>query len=253
MDNLLTTRQIQELIRVDRITVYRMLKDGRLRGFKVGGQWRFPRRDIEAWLQEQQAGLGGTSAALLPTDSSAPLSQALPIGCTTAIQGLCAEMVDVAVVTTDLDGRPLSGVSNPCAFCSLVLSTEAGRQSCASSWRQRPDGEIYACHAGLLCASAVIAIGGQPVGLAAACQFTTAGTGEPEPGWQADLTGLAAGLGVAESDLKAAADSVRAISESDRARISKLVRRLAEAFSEIGQERLYLLGRLEKIAEMSRL
>ena len=35
-------------------------------------------------------------------------------------------------------------------------------------------------------------------------------------------------------------------------RIRELVRRLAETFSEIGQERLNLLGRLEKIAEMSR-
>ena len=40
MNDLLTTRQIEEILKVDRITIYRMLGDGRLRGFKVGGQWR---------------------------------------------------------------------------------------------------------------------------------------------------------------------------------------------------------------------
>jgi excisionase family DNA binding protein len=53
VDDLLTTRRLQELLRVDRITIYRMLNDGRLRGFKVGGQWRFSRRKIEAWLEER--------------------------------------------------------------------------------------------------------------------------------------------------------------------------------------------------------
>lgn len=47
MDDLLTTRQLQDLLRVDRITIYRMLNDGRLRGFKVGGQWRFSPREVE--------------------------------------------------------------------------------------------------------------------------------------------------------------------------------------------------------------
>ncbi|MCA9947998.1 MAG: helix-turn-helix domain-containing protein, partial [Anaerolineales bacterium] len=38
MEDLLTTRQVQELLQVDRTTVYRMRKDGRLTGVKVGQQ-----------------------------------------------------------------------------------------------------------------------------------------------------------------------------------------------------------------------
>ena len=49
-DTLLTTRQVQELLRVDRITVYRMLNDGRLKGVKIGQQWRFPAREVERLL-----------------------------------------------------------------------------------------------------------------------------------------------------------------------------------------------------------
>ncbi len=44
MEDLLTTREVQELLKVDRITIYRMLQDGRLHGMKIGQQWRFPKR-----------------------------------------------------------------------------------------------------------------------------------------------------------------------------------------------------------------
>ena len=57
IDSLLTARQLQDLLQVDRITIYRMLKDGRLEGFKVGGQWRFSRQTVQRWLNQQQSGL----------------------------------------------------------------------------------------------------------------------------------------------------------------------------------------------------
>ena len=34
-------------------TVYRLVKRGRLPGFKVGGQWRFNRRMLESWVANQ--------------------------------------------------------------------------------------------------------------------------------------------------------------------------------------------------------
>ncbi|MCA9936705.1 MAG: helix-turn-helix domain-containing protein [Anaerolineales bacterium] len=50
MDDLLTTKQVQDLLQVDRTTVYRMLKDGRITGVKVGQQWRFHRQEVENLL-----------------------------------------------------------------------------------------------------------------------------------------------------------------------------------------------------------
>ena len=253
VDDLLTTRQLQDLLRVDRITIYRMLNDGRLRGFKVGGQWRFSQREIEAWLEEQQAGPGRISALSPSVETSLPSSHVLPMTCIQAIQGVCAEALDIAVVTTAPDGIPLDGLSNSCDFCNLILSTEAGRQRCAESWRQQPDGQFHPCHAGLLCASLPIVVGGQPVALAAACQFTLPGPNGDTPSWQSNLPELAAGLGLAEAKLRAAVDSVQVIPANSQLRISRLLRRVADTFSQIGQERVNLLGRLEKIAEMSRI
>ncbi len=58
MDDLLTTKQVQDILKVDRITVYRMLNDGRLKGVKIGQQWRFPAREVERLLSGE-AGAGG--------------------------------------------------------------------------------------------------------------------------------------------------------------------------------------------------
>jgi excisionase family DNA binding protein len=253
VDDLLTAKQLQDLLRVDRITIYRMLDDGRLRGFKVGGQWRFSRRDIEAWLQKQQAGSSRTAPLALPAESAEPSSQVLPMTCIQAIQAVCAEALDIAIVTTGLDGVPLTGIDNSCRFCDLILSVEPGRLRCAASWRQPSNGQVHPCHAGLHCVSFPVAVGGQPVAIAAACQFATAGSNGAGPAWQPDLPALAAGLGLVESDLRAAVDSVRLIPESQLSRVVRLLRRVADTFSEIGQERVKLLGRLEKIAEMSKI
>ena len=45
MENYLTTKQVQDLFKVDRITIYRMLQDGRLKGVKIGNQWRCCQQD----------------------------------------------------------------------------------------------------------------------------------------------------------------------------------------------------------------
>jgi excisionase family DNA binding protein len=253
VDDLLTTRQLQDLLRVDRITIYRMLNDGRLRGFKVGGQWRFSQREIEAWLQEQQSGLGRTPTFPPSAENPLPSSHVLPMSCIQGIQTVCAEALDIAVVTTKLDGTPLAGVSNSCDFCNLILATEPGRRRCAGSWRQQPDGRVHPCHAGLLCASLPIAINGQPVAIAAACQFTSPGSNGADPAWPLHLPELAASLDLAEVELRAAAGSVPVIPADNLHRISRLLRRVVETFAQIGQERMNLLGRLEKIAEMSRI
>jgi excisionase family DNA binding protein len=251
VEDLLTTKQLQDLLQVDRITIYRMLNDGRLRGFKVGGQWRFSRRDIEAWLHEQRANLGFADS-LSPADIKiVPGSKALPISCVQAIQGVFAEALDIAAVTTDLDGTPLTEISNSCDFCNLILSTGEGRRRCEAAWQSVGNGLAHLCHAGLWCVSAPIRIGDQPIAITAGCQAaarSAEGTGQPR---QIPVSSLAADLGLSERELQATTGSVRSMAEDDLPRVAKLLRRVADTFSEIGQERLDLISRLQHIAEMS--
>ncbi len=59
----LTTRDLQELIRVDKSTIYRMAEDGRIPAVKIGRQWRFPEAAVHEMLgrmpQSEPAPPGG--------------------------------------------------------------------------------------------------------------------------------------------------------------------------------------------------
>ena len=35
-------------------TAYRLAAEGKLSGFKVGGNWRFKREDVQKWIEEQK-------------------------------------------------------------------------------------------------------------------------------------------------------------------------------------------------------
>jgi len=49
-EELLTVEEVAGYLKIDRITVYRMLARKKIPAFKVGGQWRFYRKMIDAWL-----------------------------------------------------------------------------------------------------------------------------------------------------------------------------------------------------------
>ncbi len=53
MADMLTAKDVQDLLQVDRSTVYRMAEAGRLPAIKVGKQWRFPAAQIEEWMTTQ--------------------------------------------------------------------------------------------------------------------------------------------------------------------------------------------------------
>jgi excisionase family DNA binding protein len=49
-ENLLTAEQVARYLKVDKFTVYRLVSQKKIPAFKVGSQWRFKRRMIDAWL-----------------------------------------------------------------------------------------------------------------------------------------------------------------------------------------------------------
>jgi excisionase family DNA binding protein len=50
---ILTIKQLSEYLMVSEKTIYRMLDRSLLPAVRVGAQWRFRKRDIDAWLDEQ--------------------------------------------------------------------------------------------------------------------------------------------------------------------------------------------------------
>ena len=55
LEPLLTVEDVAEYLHVGRITVYRLVAQKRLPGFKIGGQWRFKKEALEAWLMKSDS------------------------------------------------------------------------------------------------------------------------------------------------------------------------------------------------------
>lgn len=54
-DEILTVPEVAQLLKVAEKTVYTMAQKGELPAFKVRGQWRFKRVDIDQWIEQQKA------------------------------------------------------------------------------------------------------------------------------------------------------------------------------------------------------
>lgn len=51
-ENLLTTQQVAQYLKVDKFTVYRLVAQKKIPAYRVGNQWRFKKAMIEAWLMK---------------------------------------------------------------------------------------------------------------------------------------------------------------------------------------------------------
>lgn len=149
----LTARDVQELIRVDRSTIYRMAESGRLPAIKVGRQWRFPADAMQRWL-----GSHGES-------SDAPSTAG-----TQHLVDLFAELYGVMVIVTDIEGNPLTTVANPCGYFSAVSGEAAALERCVAEWRALGDQydfepRLRPSHLGFLCTRAFLRVGNELAGM----------------------------------------------------------------------------------------
>jgi excisionase family DNA binding protein len=58
---ILTLPEVAQLLKVAEKTVYTMAQQSEIPAFKVRGQWRFKRTDIDQWIEEQKAASRNTN------------------------------------------------------------------------------------------------------------------------------------------------------------------------------------------------
>jgi excisionase family DNA binding protein len=256
MDELLTTKQLMAMLQLDRSTIYRMLSEGRLPAVRVGGQWRFSRQAIDEWIQVQNLPASNEPKETMETCTAATYANAeiLPLSCVQPIQQVFALSSEIGAVTTDLDGKPLTTFSNPCAFCNLILATEKGRARCQDSRKKFADQNessphFVKCHAGLACARAQIVVQGTPIAMSFIGQFViddaTSLRGKTH------LAQVARACDVEETKLAKTAEQVRVLAGERAERLLNLLELVANTYSHIGEERLELISRLRQVAEIA--
>ena len=245
METLLSAKQVQEILHIDRTTIYRMLKDGRLSGVKVGQQWRFSASEVDDLLSGARR--------LANTESSVP-TDILPLHCMQPVQDVFAEIAQIGAVTTSPDGEPLTRISNLCSFCKLILDSEKGRKGCISCWKklaQQKEAapEFVSCHAGLQYARAAIEVRGNLIAMLVAGQvYAQPPVPEEET---ARIQQLAETYSINPFLLTEAAEDLTTLDDRKLGQLTGWLKDVAETFEEISAERADLMSRLQQIAEMS--
>jgi excisionase family DNA binding protein len=79
-DNIMTSAEVASYLRVNRQTIYKLLKSKALFGFRVGSDWRFYRDVIDQWRieREQVKPARERQLATLRQNASASVSVKLP-------------------------------------------------------------------------------------------------------------------------------------------------------------------------------
>lgn len=54
MARLLDIDELADYLRLKRQTIYNWLHQGKISGIKMGGVWRFDRKEIDEWLQSKR-------------------------------------------------------------------------------------------------------------------------------------------------------------------------------------------------------
>lgn len=162
---LLTVRQVQHLLRVDRSTIYRMAADGRLPAIRVGRQLRFTSEEIAALVHiGNQADVPDQSAVRATSHG------AVDPGAAAAAISVAADLLDVMMVVTDMSGQPLTPVVNQCPWFVEHAGDDGMLTACLTEWRALADDSDLAprFHRGALgfeCARAFIRSGPRLVGM----------------------------------------------------------------------------------------
>lgn len=54
VDQILTLKEVAAYLKLAEKTAYRLVNEGKLPGFKIGGSWRFKREDLETWIEAKK-------------------------------------------------------------------------------------------------------------------------------------------------------------------------------------------------------
>lgn len=108
-ETFLTTEEVLEYLQVNLRTVYRLIKAGKIPAVRVGRQWRFRKRDIDAWLDSQRPRGTGRAAAATPARPAglAAHARVLVVDDEASIRDLLVKTLALAEYEVDVaaDGR----------------------------------------------------------------------------------------------------------------------------------------------------
>lgn len=250
MAKMLTTKDVQAILQVDRSTIYRMVEAGQIPAVKVGKQWRFPADQVEGWLQRQTSAPSSASPAN-GSNNHHNLASLIPLACVQLIQDTFAEALGAMIVITDITGQPITQVSNPCGLFKVIHQAPHALQKCIEDWghlAQSLDLEpkLTPGHLGLLGSRGLVRVGSELKGMV----FIGGIAPAKWPPTETEVAALAAEFGLQPEALKPHLNEVFYLDRAQQTLILSQAQRIANILTHIVAERMALMGKLDTIAKL---
>jgi excisionase family DNA binding protein len=253
LTDLLTTHQVQDLLSIDRTTIYRMVQGGQLPAIRVGKQWRFARAEIDRWLRSQAAS-GATVQRAAPDGAAPTLADLLPLPSLQLIQDAFAEALGVMMVVTDMEGRPVTRVSNSCGLYETVIGNAEAATRCIQGWQRMAGGltmeaKFLPNELGLLCTRGLIRSGNELKGMV----FLGGIAPDDWPPSPEGIEAIAAHHGLDPECVQNSILAVHRLNRPERERALGFAQRLADICSHMMEDWSSLHRRLQAIASLTTL
>jgi excisionase family DNA binding protein len=246
MSEYYTVKQVEGLLKLNRITIYRMIQDGRLNGIKIGSQWRFSQAEIERIFGEK--------------DNSLPdqpeIQPGLPTQCFQTIQNLLTDISQLSSLVVDMRGNQITAISAPCSFCRAMISSQAGREACQVSWREiasrcSASHAVDTCHAGLNYAASPVYDHGEQIGAIITGQYYIQTPDRHEESER--VKKLASRYKIRADVLQKEILNVPILKAEQSIMVKSWMRSAAIAVQGILEERAEFMTRLQKIANLTQI
>jgi len=259
MTEMLTAKEMQGLLQVDRSTIYRMAEAGRLPAIKIGKQWRFPADQVENWLGTKTIMPSSQAFSLVQPKAkadmpSSDLESLLPLECVELILDTYADLLGVMLVVTDMDGNPISQISNPCGLFDTISQKPDALQKCIHSWHELAttinlEPRFHKSHLGLLCTRGMVRVGKELKGM------IVAGCVAPKnwPPSLEEIGNIAREFNVTPEKITTHLEDVYFLDESQQSKVLEYVQRIANIIAHIVSERNVLMGKLEAIVHLAKI
>jgi len=244
MSDLYTVRDVQQILKVDRLTVYRMLKDGRLQGIKIGHQWRFRKDSVDNMLNQSQ--------------STAKTSdvQPLPLHCLQTIHNLVSEITGLDTIMLDPQGNLLTKPNIQSDFCRSIIVTPKGYEACMENWTRFAQDSIsgekhHICHTGLHYTSITISDQDEPVAVLLCGGFL-----DQQPALEELLEkhkNLSERWNISLAELQQNYLKLPVMAAGERNRMIRWITSARHAVESVLSERSRFIGRMNEIANLTKI
>lgn len=242
----LTTREVEQLVHLNRVTIYRLIREGQFPAVKVGSQWRFKRSAVEAWLTSHH-----------PTPPSESQEPPRPNEYVAAFHNsevvrvlqAFSKAMGLSICVIGPGGETILDCMNCHSFCAAMQASQQGRACCQEVRRSFTSSPIENCIAGVSYIKTPVHIADQLIGYIVmgplvrdAYQMETIRQHLPE---------AAATLGIAPETLLSELSTIQTLDTGQLEVLRSLLNTVASTTLQITVERQRSDERLKTIARLA--